>query len=113
VTERVHVRKYCGTQLIVQCSAKAAYTGSRNHGHNWASQWLKIATIENGNLVVHDDAVRQFLQTINRVPEIRDDGTRNFDVKLFGQPSFQPMPLAPRDCLNRGALLPHSWRVVQ
>jgi hypothetical protein len=89
-----HVRKYCGTKLTVSMSAKAAYAGSPNKGHNWASQWLKIATVTTqGNLVVHDGALRQFLLTINRVPEIRDDGTRNFDVKLFGQPSFQPIPL--------------------
>ena len=42
---------------------------------------------------VHDDAVREYLHTVNRVPELRVDGTRNFDVKLFGQPCFDVLPL--------------------
>ena len=42
---------------------------------------------------IHDDAVREYLHTVNRVPELRVDGTRNFDVKLFGQPCFDVLPL--------------------
>jgi len=42
---------------------------------------------------IHDAAVREYLHTVNRVPELRVDGTRNFDVKLFGQPCFDGLPL--------------------
>ena len=34
----------------------------------------------------------EYLRTVNRVPEKRVDGTRNFDPKLFGQPCFDVLP---------------------
>ena len=37
--------------------------------------------------------MREYLHTENRVPEFQVDGTRNFDVKLFGQPCFDVLPL--------------------
>ena len=37
--------------------------------------------------------MREYLHTVNRVPEFQVDGTRNFDVKLFGQPCFDVLPL--------------------
>ena len=81
-TSTFHVRKYKGKRTKMQVDPLHAYRGTAQQRLNsgvWASQWLKIATFENGAVEMHGAFVGEYLRTVNRVPELRVDGTRNFE----------------------------------